>query len=163
LRSFDLRMELDSSHYMLDPKIFWDIVNKFGFPNLDLFARNVTAQCKRFVSWFPTPNCVPVDAFSFVWRDNFYAFPPFALISRVLKKIKLDKFQGIVVVPKWPGQPWFPDFLSMIVSSVQEYGPSYDLLSFSYSSRLHPMNNTLVLMAATLSGNLWIKWNWQPL
>jgi hypothetical protein len=38
----------------------------------------------------------------------FYAFPPFCVILRTLKKIIHDKAQGTLVVPYWPSQPWFP-------------------------------------------------------
>ena len=54
---------------------------------IDLFASRLNAQIPRYVSWRPEPQCVAVDAFSIQWGNEvFYAFPPFALIPRVLQK-----------------------------------------------------------------------------
>ena len=46
---------------------------------------------------------------------KFYAFPPFALIDRVLQKIKKDQGTGILIVPKWTTQPWYPGLLKLLV------------------------------------------------
>lgn len=60
----------------------------------------------------------------------FYAFPPFILITKVLNKIKADEAEGIVVIPHWPAQPWFPLFLSMQKSEILIFKPdSKNLLS----------------------------------
>ena len=48
----------------------------------------------------PRPNAVAVDAFTADWRSlNFWCFPPFSIILRVLHKIQLDKATGLLVVP----------------------------------------------------------------
>ena len=46
---------------------------------------------------------------------KFYAFPPFSVISRTLKKIKAGKAEGILVVPYWSNQIWFPVLFKMLV------------------------------------------------
>lgn len=46
----------------------------------------------------------------------FYAFLHFSLITRVFQKIENDEAQGIIVVPDWPNQPWFPLFHAMLKS-----------------------------------------------
>jgi len=79
----------------------------------DNFASHVTTQCQQFYSWFPDPLATGVDAFTFNWSDFFYAFPPFNLISRVLRKIVEDNASGVVVVPIWPAQPWYPLFMEL--------------------------------------------------
>lgn len=96
---------------------FCRIAKEFGNPDIDLFATRVNAKCEKYVSWKKDPCSVAVDAFTLSWREyHFYAFPPFALILRVLQKIKYERSQGIVVVPNWPTQPWFPLYQSMLVS-----------------------------------------------
>jgi len=139
---------------MLSTIAFTKICNQLGKPLVDLFATNYTAQCKKFVSWFPCPFAANVDAFSIEWNEFFYAFPPFSLIARVLKKIRSEKCRGIVVAPKWPTQPWYPDFMAMKKSKVLFFGPTANLIFSPFSSSPNPLNKTLILMAAILSGDL---------
>nr|KAG5688439.1 hypothetical protein BaRGS_001856 [Batillaria attramentaria] len=35
---------------------------------------------------------------------DFYAFPPFSVIPRVLQKVRRDRAEGVIVVPRWPTQ-----------------------------------------------------------
>ena len=59
-----------------------------------------------------------IDAFSIDWFDlKFYAFPPISVIPRVLAKVKQDSAEGIIVVPFWPTQIWYPVMLKMLVST----------------------------------------------
>ena len=83
----------------------------FGGFEIDLFASNINTKCSPFILWFLDPEAESVDAFTrSSENDYFYAFPPFALALRTLKKIKTDKAEGVVVLPLWPSQPWFPLF-----------------------------------------------------
>ncbi|KAJ8945284.1 hypothetical protein NQ317_001091 [Molorchus minor] len=65
--------------------------------------------------WMPSPYAgLPL---------NFYAFPPFALILRVLKKIITDQAVGIVIVPNWTTQAWYPLFSNL--ADDRPYSKSY--------------------------------------
>lgn len=64
----------------------------------------------------------------------FYAFPPFSLISKMLQEIITEQSKGIVVVPKWQAQPWYPIFNKLVCSECLYLGPSTDLFK-SYSSK----------------------------
>ncbi|KAG6438798.1 hypothetical protein O3G_MSEX000234 [Manduca sexta] len=133
-------------------KAYEMIVVKFGKPHIDLFANKFNAKCIKYVSWLPDLDAFTVDAFTINWHGMlFYAFPPFALISRVLQKIKREKAIGIVLVPWWPTQPWYPFFKSMVVSEELILEPSSDLL-LSPSRCPHPLHKNLRLVAAKLSG-----------
>ncbi|KAJ8034638.1 hypothetical protein HOLleu_21560 [Holothuria leucospilota] len=84
---------------MLNRGVFKQIVDRFGQPEVDLFASRLNKQVNRFVSWLPDPEAEAIDAFTLDWGDlNFYAFPPFCLIPRCLQKIINDGGQGIMVV-----------------------------------------------------------------
>ena len=51
--------------------------------------------------------------------DNLevYAFPPFALIRRVLNRLMgADSCRMVLVAPSWPHQEWFADLLSLLVA-----------------------------------------------
>ena len=88
------------------------------------------------------------------WSDlNFYAFPPFGIISKCLHKIRTDRAEGIVIIPLWPPQPWFPIALNMIVSTPTLL--PLDILHVPYNShKQHPLHKTLRLLACQLSGDL---------
>ena len=131
---------------------FEKIKNELGEPDIDLFASDANAKCDKFVSWHRDPNSIAINAFTLSWSNiSFYAFPPFSMILRVLQKIVTDKAEGIVVVPFWPTQPWFPKFKSLTQTHVTKLGPDPYLLS-SISRQKHPLSTSLTLVAARLSG-----------
>ena len=114
------------TEFELSAVAFQQTVNKFGYPDIDLF----TIKWNRFF---------------------FYAFPPFILVSRVLQKIKAEGAEGIVVVPQWPAQPWFPLFLSLLESDGLIFKPQINILLFP-DREPHPLWKSLILVAGKLSG-----------
>lgn len=77
----------------------------FGNFDVDLFATLNNSKCSTFFSWFPDPEAKAMDAFTVSWTNlYFYAFLPFSLILRTLKKIIRDKAEGVLVVPNSPSQ-----------------------------------------------------------
>jgi len=80
-----------------------------AFPfTVDLFASRVNKKCRSFYARFSDPEAEIIDAFTVDWGGkHFYAFPPFALILRTLRRIINDKATGVVVVPYWPTQSWY--------------------------------------------------------
>lgn len=131
---------------------FTEIKNKWGCPVIDLFASKANHKCKKYVSWMRDPDSLTIDAFTFSWSNIFfYAFPPFALILRSLKKIITDKAEGIMVVPNWPLQPWYPLFQKLLKSKPIIFYPSSTLLSSPFRNS-HPMKTSLTLVAGKLCG-----------
>lgn len=130
-------------------------VERFGLPEIDLFATRCNTKCKKFLAWERDPEALAVDAFTVDWhlQGLFWAFPPFALILRVLKKIKLDEATGIVVVPHWTSQPWFPLFSELLTERPLIFKPSPTLLLSPCRSKQHPLADKLSLMVDKLSGN----------
>lgn len=53
-----------------------------------MFASRCNIKCKSFFAWKNDPEALAVDAFTVNWNSLglFWAFPPFALILKVLKK-----------------------------------------------------------------------------
>ena len=47
--------------------------------------------------------------------ENFYAFPSFSLISRVLQKIENENAEGVLIVPAFTTQPWFQRLLRVLI------------------------------------------------
>jgi len=71
------------------------------------------------------------------------------MILRVLRKIIDDEGKGIVIVPFWSNQPWFPLYMRLAMTKPLMLRPHSNLLTFG--SRRHPLNSSLTLMASVLS------------
>ncbi|XP_070178855.1 uncharacterized protein [Littorina saxatilis] len=99
------------SHQSLDR--LWSQIDK---PVIDLFATRFSARLPLFVSPFPDPLAWKVNALEINWTNlTAYAFPPFCLLGKVLRKVDLEKPALVLVAPLWPSQHWFPDLLRLAV------------------------------------------------
>ena len=77
----------DSSERKLNPRIFQKLCYVRGRPEIDLFATRVTTQLQAYFSWRTDHLSQRTDAFQQSWKNlKTYAFPPFSLVGRVLKK-----------------------------------------------------------------------------
>uniref|UniRef100_A0ABD2XMW6 Reverse transcriptase domain-containing protein n=1 Tax=Trichogramma kaykai TaxID=54128 RepID=A0ABD2XMW6_9HYME len=109
------------SEWELSSKAFDIIVKNLGEPEIDLFASRINKKCKRYISRFPDSYAWQIDAFTVSWTDLFfYAFPPFILVTRTLQKVREDRAEGIIIVPDWRNQPWYPLFLRLIEKSTSK-------------------------------------------
>lgn len=146
-RKLDIETE-----YELAQDAFYNITSQLGYPEVDLFASRTNFKCRRYFSWKCDPESEVIDAFTVPWTNlNFYAFPPFSIILKALQKIIRDESEGIMVVPAWPGQPWFPVFKELLVSPPIFLNPSQTLLC-SLDRTPHPLWKSLSLVAGRLSG-----------
>ena len=100
-----------------------------------------------------------VDAFQTNWSHlKAYAFPPFALIGRVLAKAMrgkhIDHSVLIIVTPMWVSQPWYTQLLR---TSIQDsiFNPPFPNLLTDPNQNQHRLcqNQTLALAAWKVSGN----------
>lgn len=140
----DIEWELETS-------AFNRLTATFGQPEIDLFASRINKKCLKYVSWHKDPDAVAINAFTLDWSGFFfYSFPPISVILKTLKKIILDKATGIMVVPLWETQPWFPIFSRLLVSDTIKFSPSENVLIF-HSSRGN-IQSSLTLVAGVLSG-----------
>lgn len=106
---FESRNFTENTEWQLNPEIFESLCEKWGTPDVDLFASRLNNQVPCYASWGLDPFCSFVNAFSQNWSDfNLcYLFPPFRLLPRCLQKLKEERGRAIVVAPNWPGQPWW--------------------------------------------------------
>ena len=136
----------DNIEWMLNRDIFSEIVQRFGKPDIDLFASRINTQLPVYVSWKPDPSAWAIDAFSLDWGNlNFYAFPPFNLISKCLQKIRSDRAQGLLVVPNWPTQPWFPILHDLLLEEPFVLPNIEFLLTQPVSGTAHPLTKPNLL------------------
>ena len=113
------------------PSLKSKICDAFGTPKIDVFASRLNAKLDSYFSWKPDPDAVAIDAFAQVWSKLvFYAFPPLNLIGKVLAKLHKVQASGVVVVPFWSTQPWFPQAIGMLTKTpLLFFPPSYRLLT----------------------------------
>ena len=81
-----------SAEWQLRKDIFLILMREVHQCNVDLFATRLNHQLPQFVSWRPDPFALGTDAMRIPrigWRG--YAFPPFVLISRILRKVREEK------------------------------------------------------------------------
>lgn len=146
------RKSFQDTEWELADYAFEKLTRTFGNFEVDLFASRCNAKCETYVTWKIDPDAWAVDAFTVSWKNlNFYAFPPFILILKVLRKIITDQSEGVVVVPYWPSQPWFPLFKKLVCSSCIYFEPDINLLTSPFRVP-HNLHRTLGLLAAKLSG-----------
>ena len=98
----------DNVEWALNQTLFQKISNRFGIPDIDLFASRLNNKIECYVSWTPDPFAFHIDSFTMSWKDYFfYAFPPFSCILKVINKVLRENATGILIVPWWPSQPWW--------------------------------------------------------
>ena len=87
-------------------------------PTIDLFASSHNAKLNCYYSYGPDPFALGFDAFSQDWPKVIYAFPPVMLVGRFLSYfMSFSMIEGLIIVPFWPAQPYFPDLLKLLINS----------------------------------------------
>lgn len=153
IADFKSRSFNDQTEWMLNKNAFNQIMQRFGSPDIDIFASRLNRQVPKYISWLPEPEAVTADAFSVSWTHlNFYAFPPFCLIGRCLQKIQCDQAEGILVVPSWPTQSWYPRFISMCVQQPFFIPRHKSLLLQPVTNVRHSLYDRIDLLSCRVSG-----------
>lgn len=148
---FESRRLEPETEFELNQSAFTKICKTLGTPEIDLFASRVNTKCEKYCSWKRDPGALWVDAFTVNWSPwFFYAFPPFTLIPKILKKIFNERARGILVVPNWPSQSWYPRCMEMFESPPIIFKPNVNML-FSSDRKPHPLWHQISLVAGISS------------
>ena len=144
-----------SVEWHLLPSICQLIFQRMERPLVDLFANKLNAQLPTYCSWNKDPAALHQDAMSMSWENiSAYAFPPIALIPRVLRKLMQTRScRMILVCPKWPKQPWFPRLLSLLSGTPRILPVRKDLVSILGTRLPEPSIEAIALTAWPLSSN----------
>ena len=106
--------QVQSPEWSLHPQVFKQICQKWFTPHVDLFATHLNHKVPLYVSPIPDPNAWDIDALNINWTGlTAYAFPPTALLHRVIQNIRQCHCLIIVIAPGWPGMPWFWDLVQL--------------------------------------------------
>lgn len=106
-------LKTTSHEWKLEQRMLNLFFLQWGRPELDVFAT-------------PPPHTAPnssssqvgnairglVNAFSIAWYGIFaYDFPPIPLLPKVLRKMKAEPCQILLIAPAWPRQHWYTELL----------------------------------------------------
>ena len=113
----DQLSKIRDNDWMLHPRLFERIcsITKVE-PTLDCFATAQNRLVPRFISRFREEGCVDADFFRQSLKGEvIWANPPFNLMGSVLRHLRAHPTKGILVVPVWVTQPWWPLLQDLVV------------------------------------------------
>ena len=142
------------SEWTLHHQVVQDLLHQWP-AIIDLFATSLTARLPVFFAPAWEPKATGVDAFLQPW-DNLqaYAFPPIAIIRRVLLKLRASHNCDLTLIaPFWPQREWFPDLLELLSDIQIELPKRQDLLRQLHFHRFHENLQMLRLTAWRLSSD----------
>ena len=142
------------SEWTLHQEVVQDLLHQW-LAIIDLFSTSLTARLPVFFAPAWEPKAAGVDAFLQPW-DNLqaYAFPPIAIITRVLLKLRASHNCDLtLIVPFWPQREWFPDLLELLSDIPIELPKRRDLLRQPHFHRFHENLPMLRLTAWRLSSD----------
>ena len=121
--------------------------------NVDAFATRLNYRLQSFFSPYQDPMALETDAFLQSWDHlEMYAFPPPAVVRRVLNKLmQSEGTRMTLIAPLWPQKEWFPDLLGLLVDSPRILPHRRDLLRQPHFHRFHRNLPALQLHAWRLS------------
>ena len=139
----------------LGPIFSKTICKRLGEPEIDLFASWLNKQVKWYCSWQPDPEAIFVDSFLCDWgHETVYAFPPFSVIHKAIKKFIHDGARGILVVPLWKTQPWSTLLVEFMCKAPLVFDITTDELYLPFREGNHPLAGRLRMLAVFCSANL---------
>ena len=158
--------QVQSKEWSLHPQVFKQICQKWFTPHVDLFATHLNHKLPPDVSPIPDPRAWDIDALNINWTNlTAYAYPPTALLHKVIQKIKQCHCLIIVIAPGWPGMPWFWDLVQLSTEIPLQLPVSTTLLKQSHNYVFHNNPQQLNLHAWCLgadnSKNKASLWRWQ--
>ena len=120
---------------------------------IDLFATSLTARLPVYFSPASDPRAAGTDALLQPWDDlQAYAFPPIAIIRRVLLKLRSSRNCKLTLIaPFWPQKDWFPDLLELLSDVPITLSDRRDLLRQPHFHWFHQNLPMLRLTAWRLS------------
>ena len=151
---WESRNQKDSSEWKLDPSIFQALCQIWGFPTVDLFASRISHQLENYYAWKPDPYSQATDAMQQDWTNLFgYAFPPFSMVGKVIRKMINQQSELIMITPLWQSQSWYPLLLQTTTANPILLPKTQSLLRSPEDSP-HPLltKGNLKLVAWRLSG-----------
>ena len=155
--------QVQSTEWSLHPQVFKQICQKWITPHVDLFATHLNHKLPLYVSPVPDPKAWDIDALNINWTGlTAYAYPPTALLHRVIQKIRQCYCLIIVIAPGWPGMPWFWDLVQLSTEIPLQLPVSTTLLKQSHNYSVPQHHNLHAwCLGVDSSKNKASLWRWQ--
>ena len=100
---------------------------------------------------FADPLTFKTDTFLHSFSNEiFYAYPPINCIQRFLQKVELEQMEGIVVLPCWSTQSYFPALTKLLIDFPMLIRWRPQLISHPQVEQ-HPLGKRLKLIACAIS------------
>ena len=127
-----------STEWSLHPQVFKQICHKWFTPHVDLFATRLNHKVPLYVSPLPDQHSWDIDALNINWSGlNAYAYPPTALLHRVIQKMRQSSCLISIIAPGWPGMHWFWDLVQLSTEIPLHLPVSRTLLKQSHNYVFH--------------------------
>ena len=147
--------QIVNTEWTLNPKVANMLWKVWGRPHLDLMATSLTKQLPLYVSPYPDPQALAVDAMSCSWAGmDAYIFPPWAMIGAVLNKALHQSCVLTLIAPRWPNRAWFPLLLQLLVDNPVQLPYLEDLIQMPHNHLLYSQIHSLDLHACRLSSDV---------
>ncbi|XP_077346335.1 uncharacterized protein LOC143989955 [Lithobates pipiens] len=115
--------------WSLNPEVFSMIAGKWGLPEVDLFASKENARVPQFFPLDSRDGSLGTDALAYPWEFRLcHAFPPFQLITLILRRIQKEKVPVILITPFWPKRACFSTILGLTIKPCWHLPLRHDLL-----------------------------------
>ena len=146
--------QLPHSEWSLNLTVFQSL-RRLWPVQIVLFATSANHRCSIYFSPFRDPMSAGTDAFLQSWDGlQAYAFPPVAIIPRVLATLRASTGTELTLVaPHWAQCPWFSDLLQLSLAPPVVLPARHDLLRLPRSCHLSPDLSRLRLHAWRLSSD----------
>lgn len=144
----------NNTEWSLDKSFFKILTDKWGTPEIDMFASRLNNKVQKYIAWKPDPGAIEIDAFTSDWSQYklIYCFPPFSLVGKVLQKIQSSKVMAILIVPNWKTQFWYPRMLQMLLDNPIQIPNSKKTLTLPHNvEEVHPLYPKLKLLGCLVS------------
>ena len=147
--------QLPHSEWSLNMTVFQSL-RRLWPVQIDLFATSENCRCSIYFSPFQDPMSAGIDTFLQSWNGlQAYAFPPLAIIPRVLAKLWASSGTELTLVAlHWAQRPWFSDLLQLSLAPPVVLPSRQDLLHLPRSRHLYLDLHRLRLRAWRLSSDL---------
>ncbi|KAA6397694.1 MAG: hypothetical protein EZS28_006781 [Streblomastix strix] len=88
-------------------------------PAIDLFSQHFNNLLPRFMSTIRGHGEIAIDALNQTWKKELpWIHPPIPLLPAVLKKIREEQIEAMIIAPLRPDQIWYTELADENVQSL---------------------------------------------
>ena len=137
--------------WMLYREIFRKYLHHFSFePSADLFTSRLKNQLPHYVPYHSDPGILVANLFTISW-ENFYAFAPFVIPGKVLRKHRNCDSRNLTYTTMVQyGTVQYGIFLKLLIDVPVFLSSRKDLLVIPTKNQEHPLSSKMNLLACLM-------------